>query len=203
MVKIKINRYPQPDNVDGWAGWIEPEDRSWILYFADDGRTRFYPHRDPETGGIIEIGDIVPTPALGGYRHPDSKRPFVGALVRLARARAVSLVELPPAEDWPEHWQQGAREAVCAVYDMVRDAFAEHEQPEGLRRLMDDLTDALIDRVERRSAAVIGSRRRRSRQSLRQLHRCPRIGAGAATRDSRSVEPCKRFTTCPETGDRN
>jgi hypothetical protein len=53
MQNIIIGRYDNPEKTGGWAGWIEPEDRSWILFIAADGTTKFYPLRD-DTGGVIE-----------------------------------------------------------------------------------------------------------------------------------------------------
>ena len=51
---ILVQRYPNPEKIAGWAGWIEPRDRSWILFIHMDGTTMFYAKRDPETGGVIE-----------------------------------------------------------------------------------------------------------------------------------------------------
>lgn len=38
---------------DHWECWIEPEDKSWILFMAPDGTPKFYPERDKD-GGVIE-----------------------------------------------------------------------------------------------------------------------------------------------------
>lgn len=51
MNNIKIKRYRNPEKV-GWAGWIEPENRAWILFVGLDGKTAFFPQRD-ETGAVI------------------------------------------------------------------------------------------------------------------------------------------------------
>ena len=37
---------------DKWESYIEPEDRSWILYVGTDGGVAFWPHRDAD-GGVI------------------------------------------------------------------------------------------------------------------------------------------------------
>lgn len=37
---------------DTWESWIEPEDRSWILFVGVDGTPAFFPNRD-ENGGVI------------------------------------------------------------------------------------------------------------------------------------------------------
>ena len=39
-----------------WEGWVEPEDRSWIIFFATDGTPTVWLHRD-ENGGVT--GDPV------------------------------------------------------------------------------------------------------------------------------------------------
>lgn len=65
---IKIERYKNPANVDGWAGYVEPEDRAWILYFAD-GTTKFYGQRDKLTGAVIE--PEAPTRRFIVWRHED------------------------------------------------------------------------------------------------------------------------------------
>jgi hypothetical protein len=51
MQPIKVHRYTDPKGV-GWAGWIEPEDKSWIAFIGLDGVPRFFLNRDPETGAI-------------------------------------------------------------------------------------------------------------------------------------------------------
>jgi len=68
-MKIKITQYKNPANVDGWDGVVEPEDESWVLYFREDGRTKFYPHRDPETGAVLEPD--APTQRFIIWRHTD------------------------------------------------------------------------------------------------------------------------------------
>jgi hypothetical protein len=52
MQNIKVNRYANPRRV-GWAGNIEPEDRSWIAFIGLDGRPLFFLNRDPATGAIL------------------------------------------------------------------------------------------------------------------------------------------------------
>lgn len=56
-MNITIGRYEGEviEHVTGqhdWDGWIEPEDKSWILFFARDGRPAFWPSRD-KAGGVI------------------------------------------------------------------------------------------------------------------------------------------------------
>jgi hypothetical protein len=52
MQNIKVSRYSDPKS-HGWAGWIEPEDRSWVAFIGLDGRPLFYLNRDPRTGAIL------------------------------------------------------------------------------------------------------------------------------------------------------
>jgi hypothetical protein len=61
MQNIKVGRYEKP--VD-YAGWIEPEDRSWIAFIDMRGRATFFLERD-ETGAIVrrnEDGEIISPP---------------------------------------------------------------------------------------------------------------------------------------------
>jgi hypothetical protein len=65
MANITIGRFPVPTDSeraetpegvnwvsDTWESWIEPEDRSWILYVDRDGSPTFYVERD-ERGGVV------------------------------------------------------------------------------------------------------------------------------------------------------
>jgi hypothetical protein len=49
---IKVTRYTHP-KATGWAGYIEPEDGSWIAFVGLDGVPRFFLNRDPQTGAIL------------------------------------------------------------------------------------------------------------------------------------------------------
>lgn len=51
MSNITVGRYDHPESV-GYAGWIEPEDRSWIAFVKTDGTAQFFLDRDPETGAV-------------------------------------------------------------------------------------------------------------------------------------------------------
>jgi len=53
MKNITIGRYSNPENV-GWLGWLEPDDRSWIVFVALDGTPTFYGKRDPDSGAVLE-----------------------------------------------------------------------------------------------------------------------------------------------------
>ncbi len=56
MQDIKVHRYAHPKAV-GWAGWLEPKDRSWIAFIGLDGHPIFFLNRDPETGAILGDAD--------------------------------------------------------------------------------------------------------------------------------------------------
>lgn len=54
MKNIKIGRYSDQSSAShGWAGWIEPDDLSWILFVGVDGHAEFYGERDRETGAVL------------------------------------------------------------------------------------------------------------------------------------------------------
>jgi hypothetical protein len=52
MSNIKVGRYSNPGAVGGWAGWIEPGDRSWIAFIDIDGKPLFFLNRDQD-GGVL------------------------------------------------------------------------------------------------------------------------------------------------------
>ncbi len=52
MNNIYIGRYSNPKRI-GWAGWIEPNDRSWILFIGLDGSTQFFGKRNHITGAVV------------------------------------------------------------------------------------------------------------------------------------------------------
>jgi hypothetical protein len=67
MQNIKVERYEKatPEEraswekgvgefADDWQGWIEPEDKSWILFIDKGGKPFFFPKRDKKTGAILE-----------------------------------------------------------------------------------------------------------------------------------------------------
>ena len=56
MSNIRIGRYSDPEAVGGWQGWIEPEDKSWIIFVDIEGHVFLFPERD-ENGGVIESGE--------------------------------------------------------------------------------------------------------------------------------------------------
>ena len=80
MQNINVGRYSNP-KATGWAGWIEPEDKSWIAFIGLDGRPVFYLHRDSESGAIcpddpgereqfiahLRDPECVPPPKTGNF----------------------------------------------------------------------------------------------------------------------------------------
>jgi len=52
MQDIRITRYKHPI-ASGWAGYLEPADKSWIAFIGLDGAPQFFLNRDPETGAIL------------------------------------------------------------------------------------------------------------------------------------------------------
>jgi len=52
MVNITVGRYSEPALV-GYQGWIEPDDRSFIAFVANDGSPVVFLNRDPETGAAL------------------------------------------------------------------------------------------------------------------------------------------------------
>jgi hypothetical protein len=60
MQNILVGRYSrEPSNgVPGvgtyWQGWVEPADRSWIVFIHADGHPVVYLNRDPKTGAVLD-----------------------------------------------------------------------------------------------------------------------------------------------------
>ena len=52
MGNITVGRYDDPESV-GYQGWLEPDDRSWIAFVANDGKPVMFLNRDPQTGGVL------------------------------------------------------------------------------------------------------------------------------------------------------
>lgn len=77
MPKIKISRYSATGGTENappvgkyWAGYVEPEDKRWILYIQEDGTPFFFGSRDPETGACTEPPISVRVNGLECYsRH--------------------------------------------------------------------------------------------------------------------------------------
>lgn len=54
MGRLKVGRYQHPDTTAPYVGWIEPEDRSWIVFVKADHTVEAYLDRDPETGALAD-----------------------------------------------------------------------------------------------------------------------------------------------------
>lgn len=60
MKNILVKRYANPEAVGGWAGWIEPEDRSWIVYLDVEGKPLVFLDRDPNNGAARGPAAVTP-----------------------------------------------------------------------------------------------------------------------------------------------
>lgn len=58
-VNVHIGRYAE-EEADDYQGWIEPEDRSWILYMRKDHAPELFVDRDPKTGAVLGPDDPMP-----------------------------------------------------------------------------------------------------------------------------------------------
>lgn len=64
MGNVKIGRYEHESVSKEFSGWIEPEDKSWIIWLNADGKpTVYYPERD-EDGGVIGEGIPLDLPIV-------------------------------------------------------------------------------------------------------------------------------------------
>jgi hypothetical protein len=52
LQNIIVGRYGREDGAD-YAGWIEPEDRSWIVFVKEDHTVEVFLDRDPVTGAVL------------------------------------------------------------------------------------------------------------------------------------------------------
>ena len=53
MCNIKVGRYKDPNSV-GWSGWLEPENKSWIMFINLEGQPTVFLNRDPQTGACMD-----------------------------------------------------------------------------------------------------------------------------------------------------
>jgi hypothetical protein len=74
MNEIKIHRYDGEGGAGGFAGYVEPSDKSWILFIGNDGAPLFYPHRNPDGGVNCEGVGPHNVRASGASKH-DATRP--------------------------------------------------------------------------------------------------------------------------------
>lgn len=52
MCNIIVGRYKKPEKV-GWLGWMEPEDKSWIVFVDLKNNLKVYLNRDGRSGAVI------------------------------------------------------------------------------------------------------------------------------------------------------
>lgn len=55
MQNLEAGRYTDP--AIGWQGWVEPVDRTWIMFIDADNRPVMFLDRDPATGGVLSRCD--------------------------------------------------------------------------------------------------------------------------------------------------
>jgi hypothetical protein len=53
MPGITIGRYDHESITKDWAGWIEPADKSWIIYTNADGKPAAYYPKRKKNGAVI------------------------------------------------------------------------------------------------------------------------------------------------------
>jgi len=71
MPNMKIGRYSdvQAETGGQWSGWVEPDDRSWIIWLDATGKPALYwPERDADGGVIGDPVVLADTEATAGYR---------------------------------------------------------------------------------------------------------------------------------------
>ena len=53
MQNLTVGRYIEPSVKTSYQGWIEPDDRSWVIYLDSEGMpVLFWKERDAE-GGVV------------------------------------------------------------------------------------------------------------------------------------------------------
>jgi len=56
MGTVKIGRYSDPTLAAEYSGWIEPDDKSWIIFLDGDGKPLvYYAEREPD-GAVVGDG---------------------------------------------------------------------------------------------------------------------------------------------------
>ncbi len=57
MTNITVGRYGDKEAKDeagnGYVGWVEPEDKSWVVFIDTDNNPTVFTKRDLETGAIL------------------------------------------------------------------------------------------------------------------------------------------------------
>jgi hypothetical protein len=57
MQNLTVGRYIEPSVMTSYKGWIEPEDRSWIIFLDAEGMPVMYWRERGDDGSVI--GDPV------------------------------------------------------------------------------------------------------------------------------------------------
>lgn len=52
MGNITVGRYKHESVTRDYQGWLEPDDKSWIMFIRSDGVPEVYLDRDPITGAV-------------------------------------------------------------------------------------------------------------------------------------------------------
>lgn len=55
---IHVHRYGKheaknPETGEGYVGWIEPDDRSWVMFIRTDNVPEVFLFRNPHTGEVL------------------------------------------------------------------------------------------------------------------------------------------------------
>lgn len=53
MSNITIGRYDDTSITDHWAGYIEPGDKSWIIFLDAEGRPAVYYPKREKSGAVV------------------------------------------------------------------------------------------------------------------------------------------------------
>lgn len=59
MQNIHVRRYQHPDSTQ-YRGWVEPEDRSWILFIPQEGAPQLYLEVECEDGDGKTVRGYTP-----------------------------------------------------------------------------------------------------------------------------------------------
>jgi hypothetical protein len=78
MVNITVGRYTSQQTREFWQGWIEPDDKSWIMFVKADGSPVVFLERNPDSGAVIARDAYVPTP---GWTEPDAEDGKINAVL--------------------------------------------------------------------------------------------------------------------------
>lgn len=52
-MKVITHTYSDKELLKIWLGYIEPEDKSWILFIPTKGEPVLFTNRNPETGAVL------------------------------------------------------------------------------------------------------------------------------------------------------